>query len=151
MTIDTDAVIDFFGTQDDVSNTSSAVLDGSMSVSADTSDWTNDDDAPVAAVIFEATYATAPDANSTVSLYAQLMNIVGTDDADAPDTNNLHVHMGNFKLNDVTTRQHVPLDVDLPNTVTSQVYHFFVLNNAGQTLSAGWQLHITPKSPGPHP
>ena len=150
MAIGSDAAIEFFGTQDDVSNSSSAVTDASYSASGDTSDWTNDDDAVMASAILECTYASAPDANSTVDLYAQLMNIVGTDDSQVPTDEAPHVYLGSFPLDDVTSRQHIPIEIGLPNTVTSQVYHFFVKNNGGQTMSAGWQLHITPKAIGPH-
>ena len=149
MPIGTNDAIEKFGTQDDVSSSSSSVADAAYSVSGDTSDWTNDDDAPLAAVVFEGAYTVAPDANSTVELFAQMMNIVGTDDSQTPTDEAPHVYLGSFPLDDVTSRQHIPIQVALPNTVTSQVYHFFIKNNAGQTLSASWQLHVTPKTVGP--
>lgn len=150
MAISTDALIEFFGTQDAVTSGSSAVTDGSFSVSGDITTWTNDDDAPMAAVVLEATYSVAPGANSSVSLYARPMNIQSTNDQDAPDANFQHVYLGSFPLNDVTSAQYITLDVTLPNAKTSQEYEFYIENNGGQTLSAGWDLYVTPKTYGPH-
>lgn len=150
MAIGTDSLVEFFGTQDTVTSSSSAVTDGSFSVSGDITTWTNDDDAPMASIVLEATYSSAPTANTSVSLYARLMNIQSTNDQNTPDANFPHVFLGAFPLNDVTTAQYIPLDVTLPNTKTSQEYEFYIQNNAGQTLSAGWDLYVTPKTYGPH-
>lgn len=150
MAIGADSAIEFFGTQDSLDSTSGTVADAAFSVAGDLSEWTNDDDAPMAAMVLECAFGTAPDANSTVDLYAQLMNIVSTSDALAPDANNPHVYLGSFPLDDTTSTQFIPLDVRLPNTATSQVYQFYVQNNGGQTMSAGWDLHVTPKTIGPH-
>jgi hypothetical protein len=150
MAISTDALIEFFGTQDTVTSLSSSVTNGSFSVAGDVTTWTNDDDAPMASVVFEGTYSVAPDANSSVNLYARLMNIQSTNDQDAPDANYGHVYLGSFPLNDVTTAQYISIDVTLPNTKTSQEYEFYIENDGGQTLSAGWDLYVTPKTYGPH-
>ena len=151
MAISTDSAIEFFGTQDTVTSSSSSVTDGSFSVSGDITTWTNDDDAPQAAVVFEGTYSTAPTADTTVDLYARLMNVQSTNDQDAPDSNFLHYYLGSFPLNDVTSAQYIVIRVALPNTKTSQEYDFYIQNNAGQTLSAGWDLYVTPLTVGPHP
>lgn len=150
MAIGTDDAIEKFGTQDDVNSSSAAVASDAYSVSGDTADWTNDDDAPMAAAVLECAFGTAPDANSTVDLYAQHMDIVGTDDSATPDDDAPHFYLGSFPLQNVTTRQHIVIEIPLPNVETSQVYHFFVKNNGGQSMSSGWQLHITPKTIGPH-
>lgn len=151
MAIGTDSAIEFYGTQDTVTSSSSAVTDGSFSVSGDITTWTNDDDAPGAAVVFEGTYSSAPTAETTVDLYARPMNVQSTNDQDAPDANFLHYYLGSFPLNDVTTAQYCVIRVALPNTKTSQEYDFYIQNNAGQTLSAGWDLYVTPYTVGPHP
>jgi hypothetical protein len=150
MAIGSNSAIEFFGTQDTVTSTSSAVTDGSFSVAGDITTWTNDDDAPAAAVVFEGTYSVAPDVNSTVSLFARLMNIQSTNDQEIPDSNFQHTYLGSFPLNDVTTEQFVAIEVGLPNTKSSQEYDFYIQNNAGQTVSAGWDIHVTPKTIGPH-
>lgn len=154
MAISTNAAIEFFGTQDTVTagGGTSAVTDGSFSASGDvvSGGWTNDDDAPMASAVLTCAYATAPTANTSVNLYARLMNIDGTNDAITPDSNNTHVYLGSFPLDDTTSTQYIPLDVRLPNQYTSQVYEFYIENNGGQTISAGWTLKITPKAIGPH-
>jgi hypothetical protein len=150
MAISTDASIDFFGTQDIVTSSSSSVADAAFSVTADIVTWTNDDGAPQASITLEATYSVAPDANSSADLYGRLMNVRGTNDQDIPDANFQHVYLGSFPLNDVTSLQPITIDIPLPNFKASPEYEFYIQNNAGQTLSAGWDLYITPKTSGPH-
>lgn len=154
MAISTNSAIEFFGTQDTVTagGGTSAVTDGSFSAAGDvvSGGWTNDDDAPMASFVLKAAYATAPTANTSVSLYARLMNIDSTNDALTPDANNQHVYLGSFPLDDTTSTQYIALDARLPNTYSSQVYEFYIQNNAGQTLSAAWTLKVTPKTIGPH-
>jgi hypothetical protein len=149
MAIGTGATIEFFGTQDTVSGTTSAVTNGSFSATADINAWTNDDDAVYASAILSCTFSAAPTANTAVTLYARLMNIQSTNDALVPDANNRHVYLGVFPLNDSTTAQLISIEIPLPNTVTSQVYEFYLQNGAGQTIPAGWALYITPKALGP--
>lgn len=152
MAISTDSVIEFYGTQDLVSATSgtAAVSDAAFSGSNDTVTWTNDDDAPMASAVLSVTYATAADANSSIGLYARMLDIDSTNDQDKPDANYPHTFLGAFPLNDVTSAQYIAIDVSLPNTQTSQDYQFYIENNGGQTISAGWTLKITPKTYGPH-
>lgn len=154
MTISTNAAIEFFGTQDTVTagGGTASVVDGAFSVAGDvvSGGWTNDDDAPMAAVVLTCAFGTAPTANTTVNLYARLMNINGTSDALTPDADNTHVYLGSFLLDDTTAQQNIPLDVRLPNQYSSQVYEFYVENNGVQTMSAGWTLKVTPKTIGPH-
>ena len=141
-----------FGTQDTVSagGGTSAVAAGSKSVQADVIPWTNDDDAPEASfVLGGATYATAPSAYATVSLFARLLNVDSTNDSEQPDANYDGIWLGDFKLNDVTTAQYPTVDAKLPNAGASQEYEFYIRNNdATQSMSAGWTLKVTPRSRG---
>ena len=148
MAISTDSAIEFFGTTDSVTSSTAAVNDGAFSAQEDT--WTNDDDAPIASIVFTGTYSVAPDAYSSVHLFCRLLNIQSTNDAETPDSNMQHIYLGSFPLNDVTTAQYAAIDVRLPNTKTSQEYEFYIQNEGGQTLSAGWNLYVTPKTYGPH-
>lgn len=150
MTIGTDAAIEFFGTQDLVSNSTSAVTGASFSVAADQSAWTNDDDAVTASVVFSGTFGTPPGASSEVALFARLMDIDGTNDQQEPSVNFPYAFVGAFLLDTVNTAQFIVIDITLPNTKTSQIYNFYIQNNADQTLSAGWTAKITPKAIGPH-
>lgn len=148
MAISTDAAIEFFGTQDTITGSGGTVADAAFGAAATT--WTNDDDAPIASVVLSCSFTTAPDANSSVSLYLRLLNIQSTNDQDVPDANFGHVYVGSFPLNDVTTQQYIPIDIRLPNTVTSQQYNFYIENGGGQTMDSDWNLYITPKTIGPH-
>ena len=154
MAIGTDAGIEFFGTKDVLGTTTSAVTDGSFSAgTGDLVAWTNDDDAPEAAFALEFTTATTGDANSSLLLHARLMNVgsAGTEDEEVPDANFTQHFLGFFSHNNPSTgAQTAALRAVLPNTVTSQVYEFYVENLTGQTISAGWELSVTPISIGPH-
>tara|TARA_R110002096_G_C14661910_1_gene728364 strand:+ start:50001 stop:50456 length:456 start_codon:yes stop_codon:yes gene_type:complete len=150
MAIGTDAAVEFFGTQDTLGTSSAAVADAAFSVAGDLSTWTNDDDSPMASVILLANFSVAPDANSSINLYLRPLNIESTNDGDVPDANFLHMFAGSFPLNDVTTAQYITITVGLPNTKTSQEYEFYVQNDSGQSLPAGWDIYVTPKTIGPH-
>ena len=150
MTIGTDAAVEFFGTQDTLGTSSAAVSDNAYSVAGDLSTWTNDDDAPMATVVLLADFSVAPDANSSINLYLRLLDISGTNDGDVPDANFQHTYVGSFPLNDVTTAQYIPIVISLPNVVTSQQYEFYVENQSGQSLPAGWDVTVGPKTIGPH-
>ena len=156
MAISTDAEIDFFGTQDEVTVASpSAVTDGSFSVAGDVNDWTNDDDARYAAFVLQCQWATAPTDGTVINLYARKMNVQSTNDSPAPSANNLDQFVASFMVDgDVGTATdafHSSTQVKLPNHYTSQVYEFYIENRSGQTISSGWSLFVTPIAPGPHP
>lgn len=148
MAISTDAVVEFFGTQDTITGSGATVADAAFGAAATT--WTNDDDAPMASIVLDCSFTTAPDANSSVNLYLRLLNVESTNDQDVPDANFQHVYAGSFPLNDVTTQQWCPITITLPNNATSQQYNFYIENNGGQTMDSDWDLHITPKTYGPH-
>ena len=150
MAIGTDALVEFFGTQDALGTSSATVADAAFSIAGDLSTWTNDDDAPMASITALLDWAVAPDANSGVSLYARLLNTQSTNDSDVPDANFTHTYLGRFPVNDVTTNQYITIDVSLPNGKTSQEYEFYIQNNTGQTIQASWDIYITPKTFGPH-
>ena len=150
MAIETDAAIDFFGTQDTLGTSSAAVADDAFSIAGDLSTWTNDDDAPMASVILLANFSVAPTANTSINLYLRPLNMEGTNDGDVPDANFQHMYVGSFPLNDVTTAQYIPITISLPNTKTSQEYEFYVENKSGQSLPTLWDIFVTPKTIGPH-
>jgi hypothetical protein len=78
MAIGADSAVDFFGTQDSLDSSSASVADAAFSVVGDLIAWVNDDDAPQASVVLEATFSVAPDANSSVALFAQLNDVQST-------------------------------------------------------------------------
>ena len=136
MTIGTDAAIEFFGTQTPVTGTTASVADGAYSVTGSIISFTNTDDAPQAVMVAMIDWSVARDANSSVNLYGRLMDIDSTNDQDVPDANFQHVYVGSFPINDVTTNQYIAIDISLPNTVSQQVYEFYIENQTGQTIQA---------------
>ncbi|MGR3220769.1 MAG: hypothetical protein ACUZ8H_13275 [Candidatus Anammoxibacter sp.] len=150
MAIGADAAIEFFGTQDTLGTSSSAVANNAFSVAVDLSTWVNDDDAPQASIVLLANFSVAPDTNSVINLFLRPLNIQSTNDGDVPDANFLHIFVGSFPLNDVTTAQYINIQISLPNNATSQNYEFYVENKSGQSLPAGWDIFVTPKTLGPH-
>lgn len=155
MAITTDSSILFWGTADALGNTTSAVTNGSFSDGTNDLDaWTNSDDAPLAIFALEFTTATTGDAGSTVDLYASPLNIgnAGTEDAEVPDANFQHMYLGSFPHNNPSTSAQTATFglVSLPNVISSQIYNFYIHNQTGQTVSASWELTITPVTFGPH-
>ena len=154
MAIGADDAIWKFGTQDEVTvaSPSSVAADG-VSTSSDVTSWTNDDDAPVAAAVLNAAWTTAPGAGETVSLYAQLEDVESTNDMPGIDANFAGIYLGDFLVDAVgsSTEQYLVLpDFPLPCVTTSQKILFFIKNYTAQSINAGWDLYITPKTPGPH-
>ena len=155
MAIGTDAAILAFGTADTLGTTTSAVTDGSFSDGTnDLIAWTNDDDAPMAVFVLEFTTATTGTAGSSIALYARPLNIgdAGTEDAEVPDSNFSAMYLGSFPHNNPATGAQTATFgmVGLPNVVTSQIYNFYIENSTGQTISAGWELTVTPVTYAPH-
>lgn len=155
MAIGADAVVHFWGTADALGNTTSAVSDAAFSDGTnDLDQWTNADDAPLAIFALEFTTATTGTAGTTIDLYARPMNIgnAGTEDAEVPDANFGHMYLGSFPHNNPSTSAQTATFgmVGLPNVITSQPYVFYIQNNTGQTISAGWELTVTPVTFGPH-
>ena len=155
MAIGSDASIEFFGTADALGNTTSAVTDGSFSDGTnDLNAWTNDDDAPYANVVLVWQYPSGTvDDDGAFNLYAQIQNPGGqTAETGVPTADHPHIHLGSFPVKDAgaTTDVSASIRIELPNTETSTVYHFYIENDSDVTMSAGWELEITPIAFGPH-
>ena len=155
MAIGTDAAIDFFGTQDEVTTSPATVADGAFSIATDTSTWTNDDDAPMAMfrlLLTAAGLGGAPTAGTVVNLYAQPQNIDGsTGDQFIPSANFPHTFLGSFPVEDADSDQQIVIGpIRLPNYKTSSEFIFFIENQIGVALGTTWTLHVIPMTTGPH-
>ena len=146
MAIGTNSVVENFGTQVTVTSSSASLTDGSYSGAGDVSGWVNSDNVVMASVTLQGTFSVAPDANSAVALFAVPQNVFGTNDQAIPTANFMAGYVGAFPVNAVTTEQFVTIDISLSNAQDQQEYVFVILNDCGQTLSAGWNLHVTPKA-----
>lgn len=150
MAISTGAAIEVFGTQDAIGTSSASVANTAFSVAGDLSTWINDDDAPQASITLLANFSVSPTVNTSINLYLRPLNLQSTNDQDVPSANFQHNYIGSFPLNNVITAQYINLQVSLPNNITSQNYEFYIENQSGQSLPAGWDLYVTPKTIGPH-
>ena len=157
MAIGTDDAIWKFGTQDVVDDTStSSVANNVFSVLADViTNWTNDDNALFGSAALELQFATMPTVGN-IGLYARLMNITpGNLDENIPLTAGYAPnYVGTFPIdfnvanatNFVTTIQ----TFDMPGMELDQAIEWYIKNQeTAQTISANWNLWITPKTPGP--
>lgn len=84
--------------------------------------------------------------NKTVNLYARPLDIDGTSDSDAPESgaNFKGRFIGAFVINaqSANTNEFVEIQAfDLP-----RVASYWIDNQTGQTISAGWTLKVTPFS-----
>ena len=152
MAIGTNAAVWFFGTQDDLDSTSALVSDNGFSIATDLVSWTNDDDATHVAVIVELTMNVAADDNSGVNLYIRALNVEGTNDDSIPEAEYRHTFLGFFPvLNGITTIQRSTIaPLVLPIIKTSSIWDFYIENQTGQEIDAGWTVFVTPMALGPH-
>ena len=154
MAIATNAAIDFFGDQDEVTTSPAEVTDTSFSVAGDTSIWINDDDAPMAMfrlLLLQSGLGGAPDANSAINLYAQAQQIDGsTGDQFIPSDSFPHTFLGSFPIEDQDADQQILIGpIRLPNYKTASEFIFFIENQMGVTTGTGWELHVIPMTVGP--
>lgn len=155
MAISTDALIEFWGATDAVDDTTtSAVSNGAMSVAADITAWTNDDDAPAAMLILLWQYPSGT-IDGHINIHVRPINIDGTNDPPTPTTTDKLGYAGSFEIataqsatTDTAYYAYVPLT--LFSTKTSQEYEFYLFNASGVQMSANWDLDIIPKTSGPH-
>lgn len=100
---------------------------------------------PDADFVLGATFSVAPTEGAPVSLLARPLNVDGTADTEAPEATRPTRFVGNFFPNNVTSAQYMILTGrDVPTEAD-----YYLLNSAGQTISAGWTLKVTPRTLGP--
>ena len=151
MAIGTDAAVEFFGTKDDLDSTSALVASAGFSIVTDLVTWTNDDDAPQAAITLEVTMNVAAADNSGVNMYFRALNVDGTEDDEVPEAEYRHTWIAFFPvLNGITSLQQTTKRVSLPNYKTSSIWEVYIENQTGQQIDAGWTVFITPITIGPH-
>jgi hypothetical protein len=157
MAIATNDAIYKFGTQDEVtSGTPATISDGGFGKADQGAsvNFTNDDDAPLAAAVLKVQFDTTMPTTGTIDLYAHLLNVQSTNDVGVPDANNETLFVGSFLIdfgvaNDVDFYTVIEL-FRMPGIATSQAIDWYLKNNGtGQTIGVSWQLYITPITEGP--
>lgn len=97
--------------------------------------------------VLSVTFSVAPAAGEVVNLYARLLDIDGTNDAQVPSANYLATYLGSFLVENVTSAQYIALyNVALPG----RSFDCYIENKTSQTISAAWTLKVQPKTIGPY-
>ena len=118
--------------------------DASYDLAADAASW------PDAEFMLTAIFGTGPTEGRCVNLYARPMDIDGTADAEVPEAARPTLYIGAFIVNNVTLAQTMHIQGliarDLP-----RLANYYLHNDAGQTISAGWVLKVIPRNVVPTP
>jgi hypothetical protein len=152
MAIGTNARVDFFGTQDEVTTSPATVANGAYSIASDTGIWTNDDDAPEAMwrlLLTAAGLGGVP--TGDVDLFLQPQNIDGaTGDQIIPSDLFKHTYVGTFPIHKADADQQILIGpFELPNYKTSSEFIPFIKNKMGFATGTTWTLHVIPMTDGP--
>lgn len=150
----TTGTVNEFGTEDEVISTGAAVANNAYSLAAHATSHTNDDNAREGSFKFVGTAAANPSANTAYELYARLMDIESTTDANEPSDTYREVFIGAFSADSSTTAQVLTFDIedgDLPAYENDQVTDYYIRNSSGQSLDSGATVDFTPKAAAPAP
>ena len=136
------------GTIKTIESSGAAVLNAAMSLASTATYGIVADGAsyPDAEFVLAVAFGTNPTVNTTIDLYAQELDIDGTNDTIAPTTTYKQRYIGSFVVAAQTAMQYLKVrGYDVP-----LVASYYLHNNAtGQTMSAGWTLKVTPRTIGP--
>lgn len=155
MAIGTNDAIRKFGTTDALDDGSTAsIADTAYSTTTDVAPWTNDDDAPMASFVLTMQFPSGTIDSGGILLFATLLNNNSTTDEPATGANWQGHYLGAFATGvtqmSATTDYALELGpVMLPAGKSSQEYQFYFKNDCNVTISANWQLDVTPVTVGP--
>lgn len=119
--------------------------DSTYTLSSQASNW------PDAEFVLVCAYATSTSIEGKrIHLYARPLDIQSTNDAEVPEAARPTHRVGSFTVNGVTSTQYIVLDglyaQDLPRKAD-----YYLYNDTGQTVSAGWALYAIPRNIIPSP
>lgn len=86
-----------------------------------------------------------PDVGGVVNVYARPQNIEGTEDGEPPTANYPHTFVCSLPVDD---DQAVTQDIQkslVKNPFPHTECAYYIENQCGQTISAGWNLRVTPQ------
>lgn len=138
-----------------VSGGTASVASGAYSVAGDvvSGGWTNDENAIRASFVLKFQYPSGTITTGGIHLMARLMDVDSTNDEPALTANWNGHYLGSFKTGpsmSATTDYYGELGpVALDAINASQNYEFYLLNNCGVTMTAGWTLKVRAITPGP--
>jgi len=134
------------GTQIAVGSTGSAaqLSNGAMDVEAKV---TLSSDAPLADMVLNYRVGVTTGSGAAVHLYRRDINIQSTNSTPQPSLNNKSTYIGSFQIPTAisTGVDYRAILVGVPITPDCT---FYIENDTGQTLSAGWDLYATPVTYG---
>lgn len=106
----------------------------------------DNDDCPHGLFVGSFACASAFTAMGVIDIVVQPVDIDGTNDAPTPTASYPHRCVGQFVVKDQTATQYLEsMCYDIPRK--GNVY---LMNRAGQTISSGWTLKLTPFTFGPN-
>lgn len=152
MSISTNATVNFFDTRVEVIATDANIADNGFSDAGDATTWTNGLDVRQSSFILNATMASNPDSGSAILLFARLMDIEGTTDANEPSDDYPDLYLGFFRMDEGDTAQDIVLtlaDDELPAIEADQDIDFYLSNPTGVQLDSGATVDIIDRAPGP--
>ena len=151
MTISTNAAVSFLGTQATAITTAATVANAAFSLAAHATTFTNVNGAKEARYVFTGAFAVAATANSSLALFARPLLIDGVVNAAEPSATFQSTYIGSFPVDSTagTASQSSYFEGSLPDGVDGQTMDFYLQNNAGQTLSIGAVVKVTPAAIGP--
>lgn len=86
-----------------------------------------------------------PTVGGVVNIYAQPQNFEGTEDGEPPTANYPHTFVAAMPIDDDEAIQQDILKDLVRNPFPHNDCKYFIENQCGQTISAAWNLRITPK------
>lgn len=143
MAIPTNTPIEWRGTPVTLEANGGSITNNSV-VQADDDNYDTASDgegAPDAEFVLGFTFGTTPNEGTVLALYARPLDILSTNDAEAPEAARPTRIIGVFVVNNVTSAQYaICRGRDLPKLASYYVHNA----GTGQTVSSGWTLNVTP-------
>lgn len=144
--------IDRFDSQTTVSGTTAAVLSGAYSITGDIVLFNHTTETPYASIVFQATFLVAPSAGESITLYARPANLPPTgQNSPVPAANFDHYKVAQIPVDASTSLQTSSVIIKLDQHELNTQFRFYIKNESGQTIPAGWSIKLIPRATGPQP
>ena len=152
MSFEINSKIDRFDSQVTVSGTTTDVLSGAYSITSDIVLFNHATETPYASIVFQANFLVDPGAGESITLYARPANLPPTgQNSPAPDANFDHYKVAQIPVDASTGLQTSSVIIKLDQHELNGEFRFYIKNETGQTIPAGWSIKLTPDSSGPTP
>lgn len=138
------AKLNFDGTPTTVISGTGTLADANFSTSSTATETAFDNSTdlwPLGKAVLSCSFSTAPDDQSSVSLYMFEQNIDSTNDEDGPAATDVQgaKRVGSFKLHNVTTQQYQAVNISLLGVRNAL---FSIQNDGGQTMDSDFVVSI---------